>query len=67
MNLEALVADELKVNDVVYVNGYCRTRFRIAAIKKTAAEPYHIVYAAANGDRESEFGWCTQEEIRKDF
>lgn len=57
---------DLKVDDIVYVKRYARCRFRIKEIKKGSQEPYHLVYAATHTDKESEFGWCSREELSTD-
>lgn len=54
---------DLTKGQIVYVKGYAGTRFMVKEIDPKRSEPFHLVYPAINGDKESEFGWCKAEEI----
>jgi hypothetical protein len=57
---------DIKKDDIVYVTGYARVRFKVKEIKPKAKDPFHLVYAAVNGDAEKEFGWANASEIELD-
>jgi hypothetical protein len=65
MALQKATTSVLK-DDIVYVEGYARCRFRVKAVDPKKDSPYHLVYAAVNGEKECEFGWCTLDELLVD-